>query len=359
MDDLPLTAAEGVEYTEIAFSDLLKSLGDVPREQDSLYLVQEVFRKAGVLDPVRLAEGYWRFVSYPARLFACSLLSLMANSESFFPRDFWASGINSDSSGQYEVLHALETLRYAAADKTPIRRTYVAWGLIKRCGKFVLKRRENLDDDPDNATHGSYVFPGGRLNMRDMDACGFSMREPEKLVLLYGIPGPLTESEKRVISSALELTLTRELYEELGLVHNDHYEFSISPVQSQPKTFVHGANGQHCITESLITFYEIFLTPKGDAFLASKCSEKELFPVEEMIAGRPAGRKVFYDFSDKNFVNYLKELADSALCIEIKQSNLSHSGTKNKGTDITAILPITSEQPLLLGDMEIKLDEPR
>jgi 8-oxo-dGTP pyrophosphatase MutT (NUDIX family) len=359
LEKLPLVAAEGVEYTEAAFSHLLESMGDDPCERATLYIAQEVFRKSGVLDSDRLAEGRWRFVSYPARLFACSLLSLMANDESFFSRDFWSSDKNSDSSGQYSVLHALETLRYGTDERAPIRRTYVAWGIIKRCGMFVLKRRENRGDDPDNAAHGSYVFPGGRLNMGDLGACGSSMPEREKLALLYGIPRQLTDSDGRVLRSALECTLKRELQEELGLIHGTHYEFSVSPVQSPPRTFVHGANGQHCITENLITFYEIHLSPKGDAFLASKCDEEELFTIDEMIVGQPNARKVFYDFSDKNFENYIRKLDDSASRFEIKQPVLSSSAARvqKAAACATLILPIERGQPVLLGDLEITVDD--
>jgi 8-oxo-dGTP pyrophosphatase MutT (NUDIX family) len=356
LENLPLIAAEGNGYTEAEFSSLLEVTGDDPHNEAALYIIQEIFVKTGILDANRLAEGKWRFVSYPARLFACSLISLMANDENIFPRDFWAS----DGQGQYAVLHAFEAHRHDTAENFPIRRTYVAWGLIKRCGGFVLKRRENREDDPDNAAHGGHVFPGGRLNMRDLDACGADMLERDKLAILYGVPQQLTESEERVLSVALERTLIRELNEELGLLHKIHYEFSISPVQSPPRTFVHGANGHHCITESRITFYEVYLTPTGDAFLASKCRDDEFFALEEIINPQPGGRKVFYDLSEESFVDYLNNLPDSTVNFHPKLSGQPYPRAKGKNMDaIAMILPIEPGQPLLLGDMEIAIGNQR
>jgi 8-oxo-dGTP pyrophosphatase MutT (NUDIX family) len=359
LDNLPLTAAEGNEYIAAEFPDLLRTLGDEPDNRAALSIVQEIFVKTGVLDARCLDKGEWRFVSYPARLFACSLLSLMTNEGGFFPRDFWSADKNSDASGQSNVLHALETLRYDTAEKSPIRRTHVAWGLIKRAGQFVLKRRENRDDDPDNAMHGGYVFPGGRLNMSDMDDPDNNLQDNGKLALLYGLPKQLTKEEERALNAALERTLVRELREELGLIQTTHYKFSVSPVQSPPRTFVHGANGQHCITESRITFYEVYLTPAGDAFLALKCADHELFTIQEMTVPPPDGRKVFYDFSNKAIVDHLDDLADSASHLRAKRSELSRAGRKSKNADATAvILPVEPQQPLLLGGVEITLDKP-
>ena len=62
----------------------------------------------------------------------------------------------------------MEVLREERTKGPPIRRTFVAWGVIRREGRFILKRRENREDDPDNALHGNYGFPGGRVNLRDL-----------------------------------------------------------------------------------------------------------------------------------------------------------------------------------------------
>ena len=60
----------------------------------------------------------------------------------------------------------MEVLREERTKGPPIRRTFVAWGVIRREGRFILKRRENREDDPDNALHGNYGFPGGRVNLK-------------------------------------------------------------------------------------------------------------------------------------------------------------------------------------------------
>ena len=68
---LPLCAAEGGGVTEVAAGDLERLIeedSDYPRA--TVALVQEIFCRAGLLEPVRAREGVWRFVSYPARLFA-------------------------------------------------------------------------------------------------------------------------------------------------------------------------------------------------------------------------------------------------------------------------------------------------
>ena len=76
LSHLPLCAAEGGGVTEVAAGELERLIeedSDCPRA--TVALVQEIFCRAGLLEPARAREGVWRFVSYPAWLFACSLLS--------------------------------------------------------------------------------------------------------------------------------------------------------------------------------------------------------------------------------------------------------------------------------------------
>ena len=107
----------------------------------------------------------------------------------------------------------------------PIRRTFVAWGVIRREGRFILKRRENREDDPDNALHGNYGFPGGRVNLHDLKASEPGMTTERGIELLYELPRPLSADEEALIGRALEHTLVRELQEELGLQHKVHYAY--------------------------------------------------------------------------------------------------------------------------------------
>ena len=158
-----------------------------------------------------------------------------------------------------------------------IRRTFVAWGVIRREGRFILKRRENREDDPDNALHGNYGFPGGRVNLHDLKASEPGMTTERGIELLYGLPRPLSADEEALIGRALEHTLVRELQEELGLQHKVHYAYSRSDFQRPPATFIHGANAQHCLTECRFTLFEIALTPTRNARLASTVRDGELF----------------------------------------------------------------------------------
>ena len=113
---LPLYAAEGGKYTDVSLSDLLRDSGC---SETMLALIQELLAKAGVLDVSRLAESKWRFVSYPAMLFACSLISLLANEKSFFEEGFWAADMNDSIAKQHRVMRCLETLRNDTAEKFP------------------------------------------------------------------------------------------------------------------------------------------------------------------------------------------------------------------------------------------------
>jgi 8-oxo-dGTP pyrophosphatase MutT (NUDIX family) len=357
---LPLYAAEGGHYTEVSTTELLK---DTQCSEPMLILVQELLAKSGVLDLSRLAEGKWRFVSYPARLFACSLLSLLANEKNIFEEGFWATDVNDSVAEQHRVLHCLETLRKGTAEKFPIRRTFVAWGIVKRGRHFVLKRRENPDSDPDNTLHGNYGFPGGRVNLRDIEACGAgeSITAEQKLAFLYGVPEPMTEEEENLVEHALEYTLMRELREELGFEHKIHYTFSKASCHMPPETFIHGANAQHCITECRITLFDVSLTPEGDAFLTSTRKSGELFTLEEILSPWSGERKVFFDTSNTVLAKYLENLTDSAEALQIKRSDLSASDAKNrKNTEpLYAILPLSSKEPLILGGYEAPIADPR
>ncbi|GHV33353.1 hypothetical protein FACS1894187_01390 [Synergistales bacterium] len=356
-DNLPLYAAEGGYCTEIPIEDLAKKLqdtagGNVSHPESMLLLVQDILDKAGVLDRICLDNGKWRFVSYPARLFACSLISLFMNEDGFFRRGFWAPVLNSSLIDQSYVLHSIETLRENTAQKSPIRRIFAALGVIKRGGYFIMRRRENQEDDPDNKLHGSYGFPGGRLNVEDLDASGANMTPEQKNAFLYGVPSRLTDGETSVIDNALPYTLTREIKEELGLKHGDHYTYSFRHKQSS--TFIHGSNAHHCITEAHVTFFDIALTSAGDARLALQENSYRLFRLSDILSDNEG---VFLNAPEESFKNYIKDAKDSADSIFIKSSQLPLA--KSKQTDETAhiILPPGARGDVFLDDIKISLSD--
>ena len=360
---LPLCAAEGSGVTEVAAGELERFIeedSDCPRAM--VALVQEIFCRAGLLEPVRAREGVWRFVSYPARLFACSLLSLLVEGQGPFWEGFWAAGMNDDISRQHKVLHAMEVLREERTKGPPIRRTFVAWGVIRREGRFILKRRENREDDPDNALHGNYGFPGGRVNLHDLKESEPGMTTERGIELLYGLPRPLSADEEALIGRALEHTLVRELQEELGLQHKVHYAYSRSDFQRPPATFIHGANAQHCMTECRFTLFEIALTLAGDAWLASNVKDGELFRLDEMQAPCLPERRAFLDAQDDGFPEWLEELGDSASSLFLRRAELSPGGGGQKGEEpLEVVLPLSAQghqRPLIVGDCEILLTDP-
>lgn len=358
---LPLCAAEGSGVTEVAAGELERFIeedSDCPRAM--VALVQEIFCRAGLLEPVRAREGVWRFVSYPARLFACSLLSLLADGQGLFWDGFWAAGMNDDVSRQHKVLHAMEVLREERTKGPPIRRTFVAWGVVRREGRFILKRRENREDDPDNALHGNYGFPGGRVNLRDLKECDPRMTTERGIELLYGLPRPLSPDEEALLGRALEHTLVRELQEELGLKHKVHYAFSRSAFQRPPATFIHGANAQHCKTECRFTLFEIVLTPAGDAWLASHVRDGELFRLDEMQAPCLPERRAFLDAQDDGFPEWLEKLGDSASSLFLRRAELAPEAPRGE-EPLEVVLPLSAQDrqmPLIVGDCEIPLTDP-
>lgn len=357
MTGLPLCAAEGGRYEEVEADKLAQCIAeDVEDARTVVALIQTIFCKMGLLDPLRAKEGRWRFVSYPARLCACSLLSLLMDERGLFHDGFWSAGMGENVPKQHNVLHALETLREEGSKALPLRRTFVAWGVVRREGNFILKKRESLEDDPDNALHGNYGFPGGRVSLLDLDPDPSASND---LALLYGLPGSLSKEEEKRIARALERTLVRELQEELKLEFNTHYKFSKAAFQRQPKTFLHGANAQHCITECRSALFEIELTSRGDARLAFGVKESELFSLEEMMSPCLTERKAFLDQADESFLQWLNALKDSASELRLKRSDLSKDPKETKGEEpIDVVLPLSEREPLVIGDCEISLSDP-
>ncbi|MDR3280096.1 MAG: hypothetical protein LBT23_06265 [Synergistaceae bacterium] len=363
LENLPLVAAEGGACTEVEADHILYSFdGESRLHDEALRLAQDLLCHAGVLDPNRLADGYWRFVSYPARLFACSLISLLSNEDEFFPCGFWAPDMNDSIAEQHRVLHSIETLRSGTSGNFPIRRTFVAWGIIKRGRHFILKRRENTEGDPDNKLHGGFGFPGGRINMNDMnDTKSRAGAAPDETVLnfLYGIPRPINKDESASVERALERTLIRELREELGLIDTKHYVFSRSDCVIPPQTFIHGANAHHCVTECHMTHFDISLTAEGDAFLASVVKQEDLFTFEEILSPRSEERKAFFDASCKPLIKYLGDMPDSAGSLQIKSSDFAGDASKPKRKDepLSVILPLSPGEPMTIGDKEIPISD--
>ncbi|MBK1724954.1 NUDIX hydrolase [Thiocystis violacea] len=226
---------------------------------------QRLFDSLALLDRRLLHAGQWQFVSFPAQLVARSLLSALADEDQdFFECRYWEQGAHRPEDvveAQRTLLRGLETARVASHRRSapkPIRFVYVAWGVIRLDGRFLLHHRE----DKARRQTGNYVLPGGRFNLSDL---------PVELQTPQGLP--LTQrTESTEALSSLERTLVRELAEEIQLRHPEHYSFRPWR-QLRPFREVEGARNNHAYTEYLIRVFEVTLNASGHLRLLETLSD--------------------------------------------------------------------------------------
>lgn len=158
-----------------------------------------------------LEHGNWAFVSFPAFLLGRSLLeSLSTTGQTLFEAGYWnqmGSPAPSLVEEQRRLLARVESRRihfHPTGNATPIRVVYVAWGVIRLGGDFLLVHRE----DEHRRDAKNYVFPGGRLNVMDLPP---EQRNPTSLRALH-------ESDLALAALGLENTLKRENQLLLSLV---------------------------------------------------------------------------------------------------------------------------------------------
>jgi 8-oxo-dGTP pyrophosphatase MutT (NUDIX family) len=275
MDLLPCVAEEGALRTQVqvlAITEHITRAGDVTPDEAKIIVAtsQRLFDCLALLDRPQLSEGRWKFVSYPAQLMARSLLSALADDEQdFLETGYWEQGAHRPDSmveEQRALLRALETRRVEAHRRRlpePIRFVYVAWGLIRLDGRFLLHHRE----DKARRRAGNYVLPGGRFNLNDLPT------EQQSAAVL-----PLIQrAESPEALACLERTLVREIAEETGLRWHEHYQFRRwRRLRSYRE--VEGARNNHAYTEYLIQIFAMTLTESGQIRLFdSICESPERF----------------------------------------------------------------------------------
>ena len=250
---------------------------------------QHLLQAFCLLDDRALEHGKWCFVSFPASLFARSLISaLTVPEQTFFPKNYWEQGAHRPAEvveEQRQLLQALESRRLQFHPQTeqvlPIRVVHVAWGLLRLDGRFLLLHRE----DRNRSGKGNYVMPGGRFNVVDWPEIDETrLQEIQQL-------------GRRLPLSVLEKTLVREILEELGLQYKDHYQFS-HWLDLNPWRQLEGARNHLAYSEYLMSLWHLELNNAGESrLLARLASQDHAWFSKEQIQNQhlPDGSTSFLD----------------------------------------------------------------
>lgn len=313
---LPIYAEEGTFHECIAETQLLNVVADVETTEGreaALAVVRRLLETLCLLDNTELEKGNWAFVSFPAYLLGRSLLEAMsASGQTLFEAGYWnQTGHPSRNivEEQRQLLAQIEARRiqfHPTGNAAPIRVVYVAWGVIRLGGDFLLVHRE----DKKRSDAKNYVFPGGRLNLTDLPP---QHRHPQSIRALH-------EGDMALAALGLETTLKRELAEELNL--RPEVDYGAAPHHTiQPYRKLEGALNNHAYTQYHITLSSIKLTPEGEARLLDQVSCTDgfaWFGLEEMLSpqGRSDGNAAFIDALRNEFPrdlrNFLGGIPDSS-----------------------------------------------
>jgi 8-oxo-dGTP pyrophosphatase MutT (NUDIX family) len=313
---LPIYAEEGTLHECTPETQLLNVVADVETTEvgkAALAVVRRLLETLCLLDNAELDQDNWAFVSFPAYLLGRSLLeSMSVKGQTLFEAGYWnQTGHPSRNiiEEQRQLLAQIEARRiqfHPTGDAAPIRVVYVAWGVIRLGGDFLLVHRE----DKKRSDVKNYVFPGGRLNLTDLPA---QHRHIQSLRALH-------EGDMALAALGLESTLKRELAEELNL--RPEVDYSAAPHHTmQPYRKLEGALNNHAYTQYHITLSSIKLTPVGEARLLDQVSCKDgfaWFGLDEMLSpqGRPDGNAAFIDALRNEFPldlrNFLGDIPDSS-----------------------------------------------
>jgi 8-oxo-dGTP pyrophosphatase MutT (NUDIX family) len=304
---LPIYAEEGAFHECIAETQLLNVVADVETTEGgkaALAVVRRLFETLCLLDNTELEQGNWAFVSFPAYLLGRSLLEAMsASGQTLFEAGYWnQTGHPSRNivEEQRQLLAQIEARRiqfHPTGDAAPIRVVYVAWGVIRLGGDFLLVHRE----DKKRSDAKNYVFPGGRLNLTDLPA---QHRHTQSLRALH-------EGDIALAALGLESTLKRELAEELNLRSEIDYR-AASHYTLQPYRKLEGALNNHAYTQYHITLSSIQLTHEGEARLLDRVSCADglaWFDLDDMLSpqGRLDGNAAFIDALRNEFPRDLRD----------------------------------------------------
>jgi 8-oxo-dGTP pyrophosphatase MutT (NUDIX family) len=262
---LPSYAEEGTLRESIPESDLIATLRKAGIGEDASVLLVTMltrqFDSLALLDRSELAQDRWTFVSFPASLFARSLVETWLSGHAIVPIDYWEQGDHRPPAVKEEqraLLHRIESERRRQnPDARPVRTVHVAWALIRLGDGFLLHRREDRDR-PGEKTH---VLPGGRFNPSDLPSTALT-KGPAVLREVFEPASPL-------VDSCLDTTLVRELEEELGLLPGEDYSFDRWQRLPAYRDLA-GTGNRHAYTEYAFQLYTIKLTPVGEVHLLDR-----------------------------------------------------------------------------------------
>ena len=229
----------------------------------------------------------------------------------------------------------------------PIRFVFVAWGLIRLGGKFVLHHRE----DRTRLDIKNYVLPGGRFKPGDLP---LELQTRDTLRKLHA-------SVSQVAIDALPRTLSRELLEELGLHIGEDCHAS-NRVILEPYRWVEGSQNKHAYTEYVLALYDVSLTPEGEARLLDRIADSGdtlvWFSIEDLVdpTGRADGKRAFIDalvqqFGDK-LPDFLGPPPHRAQPLTVSTSGLRRSRFPSRYDEPVLIGETGKERPRVLGFSE-------
>jgi 8-oxo-dGTP pyrophosphatase MutT (NUDIX family) len=334
---LPLYSEEDDLREEVPESDLLERL---PGEggAEVLMCVRRVLEACALLDQRVLANGKWAFISFPAALFGHSLVQTLATpGQQIFESDYWRSDQRSAIEEQRALLKQLEGRRvrfHPTKSPEPVRFVFVACGLVRLGGKFLLHHRE----DSTRPDIKNYVLPGGRFKPGDLP---LDLQIPDTLRKLHS-------SGSQIAINALPITLSRELPEELGLQLGEDCHAS-KRVILDPYRRVEGSQNKHAYTEYVLALYEISLTPDGEARLLDRIANSGdtlvWFSIEDLVdpTGRADGKRAFIDALEQHFGNGLPQFLAS-----IPSSSTTPYRFDTRANMIQ--LPALRGDPVLIGE---------
>lgn len=341
---LPHYAEEGNICTSVVVQDVIKNISidaQVSKEAATatVELTQRLFDSLALLDRQKLQQGRWQFVSFPAQLLGNSLLCVLADEDQdLLDAHYWEQGGHRPEDVIEEQRNLLRTLEqhrvrsHRQHSAAPIRFVYVAWGIIKLDGRFLMHHRE----DKTRRKAGNYVLPGGRFNLTDLPPASQTAAMLPRLQCAAS-PDALAN---------LRNTFIREMQEETGLNHIEHYDFRLRR-SLKPYREVEGSRNNHAYTEYMIQVYEVALTASGQIRLFDQLCEYperfSWFELDELIQKTTPDGKVAYIDA------LLADLGDnlSAALEKVQESFVDRLCYQDE-TDALDI-PFNSESSLLRG----------
>lgn len=355
---LPHYAEEGNICTSVVVQDVVKIISkdaQISKEAATatVAFVQRMFDSLALLDRQQLLQGRWQFVSFPAQLLANSLLCVLADDgQNLLDAHYWEQGAHRPEDVIEEQRNLLRTLElhrvglHRQQSAVPIRFVYVAWGIIKLGGRFLMHHRE----DKARRKTGNYVFPGGRFNLTDL---------PPASQTASTLPRLQCAASPEALAH-LHNTFTREMQEETGLNHSEHYDFRLWR-SLKPYCEVEGSRNNHAYTEYMIQVYEVVLTASGQIRLFDQLCEYperfSWFELDDLTRKTTPDGKVAY-------INaLLADLGDNlSAALEKVQESFVDRLLYQDETDALDI-PFNSESSLLRGKtgkerpVEVKLND--